>query len=263
MKDKKFLPLWVWLLGAIGFVVLTEVFDAPILMLPAFVCVILMIIASIHNKRLKIRQAGGREAIKQANIDKMKAGVNEVLLKYQQEIQEPYDRQAAALMQKLRDDGFTVSGSHYCADRPVKKPEPFGEKGLTVTKTTVLLYTKAFFIDTVHRKVAFAWYGDTPEIRYFNYGDILSCELLYDGVKETNKTRIVTGSNGQYFGNTLSSSTNFVKGLGIKLMLRDPVNPTFVMPLINGKMMDTDQIAVNCTRFAQKVRDSVNVIINS
>ena len=151
---------------------------------------------------------------------------------------ETYDTRKEALGKKVISDGFYISGSKWCADLCVmKKPQ----KKFAVTK--------GFLIDDQNRKV--------------DYDDIISCEILYDGVTKTNTTHMVTGSNGVYAGNSFSTSTDYVNSLGIKVMLRDPSNPKFVMPLITQRVKEENIAAVACERFAQEVKDSIYAIINA
>lgn len=165
---------------------------------------------------------------------------------------ETYDKRKEALGKKVISDGFYISGSKWCADLCVmKKPQ----KKFAVTK--------GFLIDDKNRKVAFAWLEEPLRIKYIDYDDIISCEILYDGVTKTNTTHMVTGSNGVYAGNSFSTSTDYVNSLGIKVMLRDPSNPKFVMPLITQRVKEENIAAVACERFAQEVKDSIYAIINA
>ncbi len=184
------------------------------------------------------------------------------------ELQEKYDQQEAAhkrwidaLNQKLRTDGFSVSGERWCNDIRIEKPIEGQIKGEVLWQTS-----KGFLMDNKNRRMAFVWLGDTPRVKYINYGDVISCEILYNGVKKTNTTHLVQGTNvggtRMYVGNNVSTSTDYVNSLGIKLMLRDPTNPSFIMPLITRQVKENESFVTYCERFAQQVRDSIYAIIN-
>ncbi|MBQ6233938.1 MAG: hypothetical protein IJJ80_10585 [Clostridia bacterium] len=191
---------------------------------------------------------------------KIRAKKNQKDEQYQQ-LEESHKRWIDTLNQKLHADGFNVSGERWCND--LRAEEPIRGTG---KRQVVWLTSKAFLMDNKNRRMAFVLLGDTPKIDYINYDDVISCEVLYDGVKKTNTTRVIQGTNvgktRAYTANNYSTSKDYVNSLGIKLMLRNPNNPTYVMPLITRQFEETESFAKNCEKFAQEVNDSIYAIIN-
>ena len=126
----------------------------------------------------------------------------------------------------------------------------------------VIFNTKAFYVDKVNRRVAFAWIENPPIVKYISFNDIISCEIIYNGIKETTHTYIGTNVGNTRTGNVVSGGSEYVNQLGIKIAVRDPSNPTFVMPLITQKTFTVDPGYKKCIAFAQAVRDSINAIVN-
>ena len=181
--------------------------------------------------------------------------------------QEKYDKvetqiQESAEIQKnieeeMKSNGFVISSATHCEDKLVHRPKEGNILGEYVSFST-----KAFYIDKQNRRVAFAWIQTPPAIKYIDFDDIISCEIIYKGIKETTRTYIGNKVGNTHVGSVVSGGSEYVNQLGIKLMVRDPSNPTFIMPLITSKTFTVDPSYKECAAFAQKVRDSINVIIN-
>ncbi len=166
------------------------------------------------------------------------------------------------LESKLVHNGFKVSATVGCNDRAVNVPIPN-----STSWQTKYYASKLFFIDNENRKIAFGWVDASTRVVCFDFDKIISVEVLYDGVRKTDTTHVVTsqnvGNTRLHVGNSFSNSTDYVNSLGIKLMLRDPANPTFVLPLITTRVLENDSAVKYCEQFATKVKDSITVIIKS
>ena len=123
--------------------------------------------------------------------------------------------------------------------------------------------TLAYYVDKASRKIAFAWYQVPPIVKVINFDDIISCEIIFDGTRKTTNTYVGTNNNGVRVGNVTSSNTDYVNQLGLKIMVRDPVNPTVTIPLITKRMLAFKPEVQGNQDFARKVKDSIDVIINS
>lgn len=127
----------------------------------------------------------------------------------------------------------------------------------------------SFKIDTNSKKIAICQKNLGYKIDFFNYTDIIECEIIEDsnvimkgGIGRAVTGGILAGGVGAIVGANTRSSKNVIFNLSIRIITNDVMNSLYVFELINTEMPKDSVQYKNAMSFANNVYSTILAIKN-